>query len=334
MTTSKPSDSAADHISETDAPSMRSVTQTRLGGVDVLTLTSRPRPIPLPSEVLVRVHAAGVNPVDWKTRNGHGMAAVLGDPPFTLGWDVAGVVEEVGFGVTTLAVGDRVFGMPWFPREAGGYGEYVAAPARQFAKTPEALSDEEAAAVPLAALTAWQALVDTAALRSGQHVLVTAAAGGVGHFAVQFAHHLGARVTATASPANHAWLRELGADEVLDYHQPGYLRSVEDVDVVFDLVGGDEATLATTLRGGGLFIAVPAGVPTDLAATARISGFRATPFLVEPDGAALVRIAGLLAAGTVRVEVAATFPLEQVARAHELGETNRTRGKIVLRVQA
>lgn len=312
---------------------MRAITQQRLGGAEVLTLDTVPRPTPLPTEVLVRVHAAGVNPVDWKTRQGGGMADVLGDPPFVLGWDVAGVVEEVGFGVTTLTVGDRVFGMPWFPREAGGYAEYVTAPARQFTKIPDGLSDEEAAAVPLAALTAWQTLVDTAGVRAGDRVLITAGAGGVGHFAVQFARHFGAHVIATASPDNHAWLRELGVDEVLDYHQPDYLAGVTEVDVIIDLVGGEELSLASTLRAGGLLIAVPGGAPDEVAAAAQERGFRASDFLVEPDRAALSEIATLLAKGEVRVEVAGTFPLEQAARAHELGEKKRTRGKLVLQVQ-
>lgn len=309
---------------------MRAVVQQRFGTADVLSLQTRPRPVPLPTEVLVRVHAAGVNPVDSKTRGGDGMAGVLGEPPFVLGWDVAGVVEEVGFGVHTLAVGDRVFGMPWFPREAGGYAEYVTAPARQFARTPEALSDVQAAAVPLAALTAWQILVDATQVKAGDRVLINAAAGGVGHFAVQFARHFGAHIIAAASPANHEWLRTLGADEAIDYHDPNYLSTVTDVDVVVDLVGGDELRLARTLRSGGTIVAVPSGVPDELAAGAEESGFRAISFLVEPDGAALGVIGGLLADGVVRVEVAATFPLEQVAAAHAQIESHRTRGKIVL----
>ena len=153
------------------------------------------RPEPGPTEVLVRTGAAGVNPVDWKTRAGGGM---LGSPPFTVGWDVAGVVEEVGLGVTRFAVGDRVFGMPRFPREAAAYAEYVTSPSRQLARTPASLSDVEAAALPLAALTAWQALVDTAGVQQGQRVLIHASAGGVGHLAVQIAKARGAHVIATA----------------------------------------------------------------------------------------------------------------------------------------
>jgi NADPH:quinone reductase-like Zn-dependent oxidoreductase len=314
------------------APTMRAVTQQRFGGTGELALATVPRPAPLPTEVLVRVTAAGVNPVDWKTREGHGMAGVLGQPPFVLGWDVAGVVEEVGFGVTTLAVGDRVFGMPWFPRQAGAYAEYVTAPARQLVKTPEALTDVQAAAVPLAALTAWQALVDTAGVGAGDRVLITAGAGGVGHLAIQFAKHLGAHVTATASEHNHAWLRSLGADEVVDYHDPDYLTTIKDIDAVIELTGADQVRIASTLRPGGIIVAIPSGKSEELTAAAAAGGFLASAFLVEPDGAALATIAALLADGTVSVEVARTFPLAEVAEAHALGETNRTRGKIVIEV--
>jgi len=319
----------------TQTSTMHAVVQHRLGGSEVLRVETVPRPAPLPTEVLVRVHAAGVNPVDWKTREGHGMAHVLGDPPFVLGWDVAGVVEEVGFGVTTLAVGDRVYGMPWFPRAAGAYAEYVTAPARQFTRAPASVSDVQAAAVPLAALTAWQVLVDTLHVQPGQRVLITAGAGGVGHFAVQFARHLGAHVVATASAANHAWLRELGADEVVDYHDPGYETRIKDLDAIVELVGGaDGPRLVSALRPGGTIVAVPGGVSEELAAAAADADARTSAFLVEPDAGALARIAELIDAGEVRVEVARTFPLEEAGRAHELGETNRTRGKIVLTLDA
>ncbi|MER5974738.1 NADP-dependent oxidoreductase [Streptomyces sp. NPDC002055] len=323
--------------SSTPAPStMRAIVQDAFGGPETLRPADVPRPVPLPTEVLVRVHSAGVNPVDWKTRSGGGMAGVLGEPPFTLGWDVSGVVEEVGFGVHTLEVGDEVFGMPWFPRAASAYAEYVTAPARQFARKPAALGHDRAAAVPLAALTAWQILVDTAGVRQGQRVLVHAAAGGVGHFAVQIARHLGAHVTGTARAGKHAWLRGLGADALVDYTADRFEDVVEDIDVVVDLLG-DEADATSTrsldvLRPGGLLVAVPGGVSPELAARAAERGLRTSPFLVEPDGAALTRIAGLIEEGAIDVEVAETFPLERAADAHRLGETQRTRGKIVLGV--
>ncbi len=317
---------------------MRAVVQDGFGGPEVLRVKEVSRPEPLPTEVLVRVHAAGVNPVDWKTRAGTGMAGVLGEPPFVLGWDVSGVVEAVGFGVTTLRVGDEVYGMPWFPRAAGGYAEYVTAPARQFARKPITVGHEQAAAVPLAALTAWQALVDTAGVRSGQRVLVHAAAGGVGHFAVQFAKHLGAHVVATASSARHPWLKELGADEVIDYTAVRFEDVARDVDVVIDLVGDvhDNTSMRSlkVLRPDGLLVAIPAGVSPQLADAANASGVRVTPFLVEPDGPALGRIADLIDAGQVLVEVEEVFPLEQAAQAHIRGENGRTRGKLVLRATA
>jgi NADPH:quinone reductase-like Zn-dependent oxidoreductase len=316
--------------------SMRAVVQHTFGGPEVLRVQEVPRPVPLPTEVLVRVHAAGINPVDWKTRAGGAMAGVLGEPPFTLGWDVSGVVEETGFGVTTLQVGDEVYGMPWFPRAAGGYAEYVTAPARQFARKPANISHEQAAAVPLAALTAWQALVDTADVRPGQRVLIHAAAGGVGHFAVQLAKHLGAHVTGTASHPRHDWLTELGADELIDYTTSRFEDAAKDIDIVIDLVGDAHDNTSTrsldVLRPGGLLVAIPAGVSPELLAAAQSRGLRTSAFLVEPDGPTLTRIAELIDSGTIRVEVQEVFPLEHAAAAHTHGESDRTRGKLVLSV--
>ncbi|MFC5911824.1 NADP-dependent oxidoreductase [Streptacidiphilus monticola] len=312
---------------------MQAVTITQFGGPQVLTLQEVARPEPLPTEVLVRVHAAGVNPVDFKTREGQGMAG-LQSFPLILGWDVSGVVEEVGFGVTTLAPGDEVYGMPWFPRAAGGYAQYVTAPARQWARKPATVDHVHAAAVPLAALTAWQTVVDTAHIQPGQRVLITAAAGGVGHFAVQFARHLGAHVIATASAARHPWLKELGADETIDYTTTRFEDAVTDVDVVIDLVGDAHDHTSTrslkVLRPGGLLVAVPAGVSPELAQAADTAGVRVTPYLVEPDGAALATIADLIDAGEITVEVEETFPLEQAGAAHARVQAGRTRGKVVL----
>ncbi|MFC6066800.1 NADP-dependent oxidoreductase [Streptomyces ochraceiscleroticus] len=324
----------------TSAPSggttMRAITQDTLGGPDVLRMSEVARPQPLPTEVLVRVHAAGVNPIDWKTRQSGGLG-VVGDPPFTVGWDVSGVVEEVGFGVHTLAVGDEVYGMPWFPREAGAYAEYVTAPSRQFARKPALLNHEHAAAVPLAALTAWQTLVDAAQVTAGQRVLIHAAAGGVGHFAVQLAKHLGAHVIGTASAAKHDWLRRLGADELVDYTAVRFEDEIRDVDVVIDLVGDEKDDTSTrslgTLRSGGLLIAVPSGVAPELADTARQLGLQACGFLVEPDGTALTKIAELIDKGVVKVEVEDVLPLEHAAEAHRRGEQARTSGKLVLKVR-
>ena len=296
--------------------------QHALGGPDVLGVQEVPRPEPGPTEVLVRVAAAGVNPVDWKVRAGGGL---LGEPPFTLGWDVAGVVEEVGIGVTWLSPGDRVFGMPRFPKEAACYAEYVVSPSRQLTRIPDGLSDIEAAAIPLAGLTAWQALVDTAGVGERSRVLVLGAAGGVGHFAVQIAKSRRAWVVGTSSAEKHGFLAGLGIDEALDKDDA---IPVRDVDVVFDAVGGETALGALpTLLDGGLLVTVSASAAGALreAADGRV---RVDAILVEPDRAGLE---GLAAAG-LRPHIEHTFPLEEAGRAHELGERGRTRGKIVLTI--
>jgi NADPH:quinone reductase-like Zn-dependent oxidoreductase len=310
---------------------MRAMSVTRFGGPEVLELVDLPRPEPLPTEVLVRVVAAGVNPVDWKTRAGRGMAHVLGDPPFVMGWDVAGVVEAVGRGVTTLAPGDEVFGMPWFPRAAGAYAEYVTAPSRQFTRKPARLSFEQAGGLPLAGLTAWQILVDTANVQPGQRVLITAAAGGVGHLATQVAKARGAIVVGTARAAKHDALRRFGVDEPIDYTTTDVAAAAGQVDVVIDLVGGS-ADLMRTLRPGGLFVNVPSAAPADLADGVRAHGARYTGVLVEPDHEGLFALSQIVEDGELSVEVAATFPLEQAAQAHARGETGRTTGKLVLMV--
>ncbi len=309
---------------------MRAIRQRALGGPEVLELVTVPRPDPGPTEVLVRVRAAGVNPVDWKTRARGGF---LGKPPFTVGWDVAGVVEAVGRGVTRLAPGERVFGMPRFPREAAAYAEYVTSPSRQLAPIPERLSDVEAAALPLAGLTAWQALVETADVRPGQRVLIIGAGGGVGHLAAQIAKARGAYVIGAARPSKHGFLAELGVDMVLDSTEPVVGDEVGDVDVVLDLVGTETSAGAlATLRDGGMFIAVAPGIGVERLRALAGGRARVTDILVEPDRAGLEGLAQLVAAGKLRPWVDRTFPLEQAARAHELGERGETQGKIVLTV--
>jgi NADPH:quinone reductase-like Zn-dependent oxidoreductase len=315
--------------------SMQAVVQDRFGDRSVLRLAEVERPEPERTEILVRVHAAGVNPVDAKTRSGGGMAAVLGNPPFVLGWDVSGVVEEVGFGVTTVRPGDEVYGMPRFPHQGGAYAEYVTAPSRHFARKPAGLSHTEAAALPLAGLTAWQILVDTAALESGQRVLVHAAAGGVGHLAVQIAKARGAYVIATARSAKHDFLRALGADETVDYSALAFEDAVRDIDLVVDNIGDPEHQRRSldVLRPGGLLVAVPDGVDAAVAEQARARGLRATSFLVEPDLGGLQQLTALVEAGKLRPEVSAVLPLADVAGAHELIESRRTQGKVVLTVR-
>jgi NADPH:quinone reductase-like Zn-dependent oxidoreductase len=309
---------------------MRTIRQETLGGPDVLQLIETDIPEPGPTEILVQVKAAGVNPTDWQIRE----AGYWLTPPFTVGWDVSGVVAAVAPGVNRFEVGDEVYGMPGFPALPGGYAEYVAASARHFALKPNKLDHVQAAAVPLAALTAWQSLVDTAQLQPGQRVLVHAAAGGVGHLAVQIAKAFGAYVIGTASAGKHKMLQELGADELIDYRTTDFSEVVSDVDVVLDTVGGDyEDRSLHTLRPGGLLIGLTNPFLRDqVAAKAQAAGARGTTLMVAPDHVALERIAELVDAGKVRPLVTETFPLEDAAKAHEFGEQGRTTGKIVLTV--
>lgn len=310
---------------------MLTITQDALGGPEVLKTTETDRPVPGPTEVLVRVEAAGVNPTDWKTRAGGGF---LGAPPFTLGYDVSGVVEGSGIGQALYEPGDEVFGMLRYPFGNGAYAQYVTAPSRHFARKPGAVDHVRAAAVPLAALTAWQALVDVAGLKGGQRVLVHAAAGGVGHFAVQIAKARGAYVIGTASAAKHEFLRGLGADELVDYRAADFADVVRDVDVVLDGIGGDYGPRSLrTMRRGGTLVTLPLSeMDEGVHAEAAELGIRSAAMLVEPDHAAMRALAALLEAGRLRPEVAAVLPLEEAAKAHELGETGRTTGKIVLTV--
>lgn len=306
---------------------MRAVVVEQWGGPENLVEREVERPEPGLNEVLVRVHAAGVNPVDWKTRASGGLIA-WGDVP-VVGWDVSGTVEAVGPGVGIFRPGDEVFGMPLFPRQVGAYAEYVVAPARHLAPKPASLTHVEAAALPLAALTAWQALVDAAGVRPGERVLVHAAAGGVGHLAVQIAKARGAYVIGTASAAKHDLVRELGADEVVDYRTNRFEDAVSDVDVVLDGLGGETAERSlTVLRDGGRLITLPG--PDDVPAAG--DGVRADWVLVEPDHLGLREIAALVERGELRPVVDTVLPLGEAAKAHAIGERGRTTGKIVLAV--
>ena len=310
---------------------MRAISQDVLGGPEVLKEVELEIPRPGPSEVLIRVHAAGLNPTDWKHRaNGN----FLGKPPFVLGWDVSGVVEAIGLGVTLHKPGEEVFGMLPYPYGVGAHAEYVTGPARAFAHKPAKVDHTQAGAIPLAALTAWQALVDTADVRPGQRVLIHAAAGGVGHLAVQIAKERGAYVIGTASAGKHEFLRSLGVDEAVDYRETDFAEAVRDVDVVLDTIGGDYRSRSLrTLRPGGLLVSIlPSGSPA-LAEEARGLGVRAIELLVEADQAGMRAIAELVAAGRLRATVAEVFPLAEASKAHALGDTGRTAGKLVLQVR-
>ena len=306
---------------------MRAVRQEVLGGPDVLRLVDVPKPEPGSSQLLVRVHAAGLNPTDW----GHRAYPIfLGPPPFTLGWDVSGVVEATGFGVPLFTPGDEVFGMLPYPFGVGSHAEYVTGPARGFARKPENVDHVQAGALPLAALTAWQALNDTARLRAGQRVLIHAAAGGVGHHAVQIAKARGAYVIGTASAGHHDLLRGLGADELIDYTETDFAAEVSDVDVVLNAIGDDYAARSLpTLRPGGVLVSL-LPFPPEVYEQAGKLGVRAELMLVEHDHAGMTAIADLVAGDKLRPVIAGIFPLAQAAKAHELGETRHVAGKLVL----
>lgn len=307
---------------------MRAVTQKSVGGPEVLEVVETERPAPLGAEVLVRVHAASVNPVDVAVRSG--AYPLLGEPPFAVGWDISGTVEEVGPGAR-FKVGDEVFGMPFFPRTANGYAEYIAVPSRQVARKPQSIDHVHAAALPLAALTAWQGLVDAAQVSEGQRVLVHRAAGGVGHFAVQIAKARGAHVIGLASAAKHDFVKSLGADEVIDYRTTDYTEVLADLDVVFDSSSEGTRSLSV-LRPGGTLISIMEHWNQELAAEVEAAGRHFAGISVEPDYASLEAIAALVDAGRIRPHVSETFPLAEVAKAHELVGSGRVQGKVVLTI--
>ncbi|MER6443146.1 NADP-dependent oxidoreductase [Streptomyces sp. NPDC001185] len=312
------------------APVMLALHQTVLGGPEVLRLAEVPRPEPGIGEILIAVHAAGFNPTDFMHR---GQSLLLPPPPLTLGWDVSGTVVEAGHGVTLFKPGDEVFGMLPYPYGVGSHAEYVTGPARAFVAKPARIDHVQAAAMPLAALTAWQALVDTADLRAGQRVLIHAAAGGVGHLAVQIAKERGAHVTGTASAPKHAFLRELGADACIDHRTEDFTDSDERYDVVLDALGGENAVRSVrVLRPGGIVVTLLPGAERTRV-VAEKAGVRAVHMAVEHDQAGMRAIAELVERGRLRVHVSDTFPLAEGARAHEQGETGRTLGKMVITVR-
>lgn len=290
------------------------------------------RPSPGPTEVLIEVAAAGVNPVDWKTRDGQGVRGFF-DPeaPIILGWDVAGEVVALGAGVTRFALGDRVFGMPRFPRPASAYAEYVVAGSREVAVVPDSVTDIDAGALPLAVLTAWQALVDTLQVGEGDRVLIHAASGGVGHLAVQIAKARGAEVWGTASAVSHDTLRALGLDHPIDYRSERFEEVATEMDAVLDLVGGADNPIRSvqSLRRGGQLVVIPS--PTDVPPQEVLeeADVSASWMLVEPDYAALEQIARMLDAGTLKVIVGDTRPLGQVGELHAIGEAGGPLGKLV-----
>ncbi len=306
---------------------MRAVVQNSVGGPDVLVIADRPSPSPKSGEVLVRVHAAGINPVDGSVRAGY--YPLLGEPPFTLGWDISGTVEALGPGMADFKVGDAVFGMPRFPKQAAAYAELAVAPADEIALKPQGIDHNHAGALPLAGLTAWQGLVRHGGLKPGQRVLIHAAAGGVGHLAVQIAKARGAYVIATASPGKLDFVRSLGADEVIDYTKRDFTTEVRDVDLVLEPVGGDHAEKSlVVLKDGGVLVSL-LNVHDTTRAKAAARGIRVERMSVVPDREGLIELGRLVDGGKLAIHVAKAFPLEQAGAAHAFLAT-RPIGKVVL----
>ncbi|MPY41180.1 NADP-dependent oxidoreductase [Streptomyces phyllanthi] len=305
---------------------MRAALIDDFGPAEVLRVGRVPVPVPGPGEVLVRVRAAGINAIDWATRAGHGVG--LPAFPAVLGWDIAGTVAATGPGADRFTEGEAVFGMPLFPAPAGAYAEYAVAPEAHLARTPPATGHVAAAALPMVALTAWETLFGHGGLRAGQRVLVAGASGGVGHVAVQLAADAGAEVIGTASARNREFVLSLGAKEVVAHDM---VREVMDVDLAVDPMGGAEFfRLLDVVRPGGVVVTLKGEGPEHRRA-AEEHKVRSAFTYVRPDGAVLEeKIAPLLSAGRLRPFVDRTFPLDEVAQAHALGEQGHVRGRLVL----
>lgn len=313
---------------------MKAIILKNAGGTDNFSVEELPIPIPGSKEVLVKVHAIGINPVDIKTRKGGALFDSLKeDAPVILGWDLSGTVQSVGKEVTGFKEGDAVFGMVNFPGHGKAYAAYVAAPAEHLAMKPENVSHEEAAAASLAALTAWQVLVHETDMKKGQHLLVHAAAGGVGHFAVQIAGYLGVKVTGTASSYNASFLGEIGVHQHIDYKQDHIEDLVQEVDVVFDPIGGEttERSLGV-IKEGGMLVSIVGGVKEELSKKAEAKGIDAKNYMVHSSGSDMEQLAGLLMKRIIKPHISHQYPFDQIAEAHRQIETGKTRGKIVVRV--
>jgi len=306
---------------------MKAVRIHEFGGPETLKVEDLPRPEASATEVLIRILGASINPVDYKIRQGGYLPKDA--LPLTLGRDVAGVVEAVGQGVDEFRRGDAVYAM--LSPKHGGYAEYVVEPIANVARKPETLDFIQAAAVPLAGLTAWQGLIDHGGLQKGQTVLIHGAAGGVGHFAVQFAAARGAKVIATCSGQDTDFVKGLGAAEVIDYHKERFEDRAHDVDLVFDLVAGETQDRSfAVIRQGGVLVSTLKEPDKDRAAQRNI---RTAHYMAAPNGAQLAEIGRLIDAGKVTPNIEAVFPLSAAADAEKELETAHVRGKLVLSVE-
>ncbi len=318
---------------------MKAVRIHEFGGPEVMKLEEIERPVPPPDEILVKVYASGVNPVDSSVRGGKIAALAYNlTLPMTLGWDAAGIVEECGTDVTDFKKGDAVYGVPNFPGN-GSYAEYCAANASRFAIKPKSLSFNQAAGVPLVATTAWTAIFKYGKLLAGQRILIQGASGSVGNCAVQFAKAKGAYVIAVDSGKNFDYLKSLGADEIIDYTTQKYEDLVQDIDVVLEASSlrdnNERLKLITVLKEGGILVSVNTDFPFNDEVIQRLKdkGVTGEQAANEPRREWLEEMSQLIDEGKMKVVISKVFPLEQVAEAHRAGESRQVKGKMVLEVR-
>ncbi|WP_342332478.1 NADP-dependent oxidoreductase [Pedobacter sp. FW305-3-2-15-E-R2A2] len=299
------------------------------GATDQLEISQISIPVIQADEVLVEVKVIGINPIDIKTRKGKGRYEILKvENPIILGWDISGIVKESKSDL--FKVGDEVFGMVNFPGHGKAYAEYVAVPARHLSLKPANITHQEAAGVPLAALTAWQAIVK-AGVKKGDRVLIHAAAGGVGHFAVQMAKHLGAYVVGTSSEKNKDFVLSMGADEHIDYTANPFETQVKNIDFVLDTMGGDYIDRSLEImNSGGTLISIPSALNTGVEEKSKAKGVNGYATFVQSSGEDMKTIAGLLEKGSLKSHISESYTFDQMAAAHHQIESGRTVGKIVV----
>jgi NADPH:quinone reductase-like Zn-dependent oxidoreductase len=314
---------------------MKAIILKEAGAAENLTITDVPIPTVESNEVLIKVKSFSINPVDYKTRIGKSLYNQLKseNPYIILGWDVSGIITAVGSAVTQFDVGDEVFGMINFPGHGKAYAEYVVAPATHLALKPSTISHEEAAAATLAALTAWQALVTNAKVKRGQKVVIQAASGGVGHYAVQIAKYLGAYVIGTSSVANKDFVLGLGAEEHIDYNKHRIDEIVNDADFVLDPIGDKNIDPSlNAVKKGGTVIMLPSFFKDEMAEKAKAKGVDGYYFSVKSNGDDMKQLAELMSERIIRSHISTVFPMEKIVDAHWQIETGKTKGKIVVTI--
>jgi NADPH:quinone reductase-like Zn-dependent oxidoreductase len=309
---------------------MKAIRIHEYGSVDVLKKEEVPVPSIAEDEVLIKIFAASVNPVDWKIREGKLRWRNLHHLPLTLGWDVSGVVEKIGKDVKKFKVGDEVYSRPDIARD-GSYAEYIAVKEEIVAFKPISLSFEEAAAIPLSGLTAWEALVTNANIQAGQKVLIHAASGGVGSIAVQIAKSFGCHVIGTTSEKNVDMVKSLGADEVIDYRSQDFTKLLNNIDVVLDTVGGQtQLDSFKVLKDGGYIISIINPIREEDVQKYKV---RTGYIFVKSNGETLSRLAQLIDSGKIKPVVGEIFTLDEIKQAHELSQSGRAVGKLVIKIR-